>query len=96
MAQRPVYVKNYGEVAVTGKKLVQKVYYHHTGYVGHLKETRLEERLAKNPKKAIREAVRKMLPRNFLNQRRLRHLIFMEKVKVQSRKSKVLIFRHHF
>ena len=68
-----VYVKNYGEVAVTGKKLVQKVYYRHTGYVGHLKEARLEERLAKNPKMVIREAVRKMLPRNFLNQRRLRH-----------------------
>jgi large subunit ribosomal protein L13 len=76
-----VYVKNYGEVSVTGKKLVQKVYYHHTGYVGHLKETRLEERLAKNPKQAIREAVRKMLPRNFLNQRRLKHLIFVEKEK---------------
>jgi large subunit ribosomal protein L13 len=74
-----VYVANYAEVAVTGKKLVQKVYYHHTGYVGHLKETRLEERLAKNPKRAIREAVRKMLPRNFLNQRRLKNLIFVEK-----------------
>jgi len=85
-----VYVKNYAHVAVTGKKLVQKVYYHHTGYVGHLKETRLEERLAKNPKKAIREAVRKMLPRNFLNQRRLRHLIFIEegqRSKVESKKS---------
>jgi large subunit ribosomal protein L13 len=76
-----VFVKNYGEVAVTGKKLVQKVYYHHTGYVGHLKETRLEERLAKNPKQAIREAVRKMLPKNFLNQRRLKNLIFVEKEK---------------
>ncbi len=73
-----VYVKNYGEVAVTGKKLQQKVYYRHTGYVGHLKETRLEERLAKNPKMAIREAVRKMLPKNFLNQKRLKHLIFVE------------------
>jgi large subunit ribosomal protein L13 len=76
-----VFVKNYGEVAVTGKKLVQKVYRHHTGYVGHLKETRLEERLAKNPKMALREAVRKMLPRNFLNQRRLKNLIFVEKEK---------------
>jgi large subunit ribosomal protein L13 len=80
-----VYVKNYGEVAVTGKKLVQKVYYRHTGYVGHLKEARLEERLAKNPKVVIREAVRKMLPRNFLNQRRLRHLIFVEKEKTMKR-----------
>ena len=76
-----VYVKNYEQVAVTGKKLLQKVYYRHTGYVGHLKEARLEERLAKNPKIVIREAVRKMLPRNFLNQRRLRHLIFVEKEK---------------
>ena len=76
-----VYVNNYAEVAVTGKKLVQKVYYRHTGYVGHLKEARLEERLAKNPKTVIREAVRKMLPRNFLNQQRLKHLIFVEKEK---------------
>jgi large subunit ribosomal protein L13 len=85
-----VYVNNYAEVAVTGKKLVQKVYYRHTGYVGHLKEARLEERLAKNPKTVIREAVRKMLPRNFLNQRRLKHLIFVDesrKSKAESRKS---------
>lgn len=73
-----VYVENYDKISVTGKKLVQKVYYHHTGYVGHLKETRLEERLAKNPKTAIRETVRKMLPRNFLNQRRLKNLKFVE------------------
>jgi large subunit ribosomal protein L13 len=73
-----VYVKNYAEIAVTGKKLVQKVYYRHTGYVGHLKEARLEERLAKVPKTVIREAVRKMLPKNFLNQRRLKNLIFVE------------------
>jgi large subunit ribosomal protein L13 len=82
-----VFVKNYGEVSVTGKKLVQKVYYHHTGYVGHLKETRLEERLAKNPKQAIREAVRKMLPRNFLNQRRLKNLKFVESEKKASKKA---------
>ncbi len=73
-----VFVKNYAQVAVTGKKLTQKVYYRHTGYVGHLKEARLEERLAKNPKIVLREAVRKMLPKNFLNQKRLKNLIFVE------------------
>lgn len=73
-----VFVKNYEQVAVTGKKLIQKTYYRHTGYVGHLKEARLEERLAKNPKIVIREAVRKMLPKNFLNQKRLKNLIFVE------------------
>ncbi len=79
-----VFVKNYREIAVTGKKLTQKTYYHHTGYVGHLKETRLEERFAKNPKTVLRETVRKMLPRNFLNQKRLKHLIFVEKEKKNS------------
>jgi large subunit ribosomal protein L13 len=73
-----VFVKNYDQVVVTGKKLTQKIYYRHTGYVGHLKEARLEERLAKNPKIVIREAVRKMLPKNFLNQRRLKNLIFVD------------------
>ena len=82
-----VFIKNYAEIAVTGKKLTQKVYYRHTGYVGHLKETRLEERLEKNPKMAIREAVRKMLPKNFLNQKRLKNLVFVEAEKKTGKKA---------
>lgn len=73
-----VLLKNFKDFKVTGKKLKEKIYYRHTGYMGHLKSRRLEEVIAKDPKQAIREAVRKMLPKNFLNQRRLKNLIFVE------------------
>ena len=73
-----VFVKNAKDIAVTGNKRVEKVYYRHTGYVGHLKELRLEEKLAKDPNVVIRQAVRKMLPKNFLNQKRLKNLVFVE------------------
>ncbi len=73
-----VFVTNVKDIAVTGKKLVQKIYRHHTGYVGHLKELRLEEKLAKDPRWVLKQAVRKMLPKNFLNQKRIKNLIFKE------------------
>jgi large subunit ribosomal protein L13 len=73
-----VYVKNVAEIKVTGNKMVDKVYYHHTGYVGHLKEKSLEQAMAKDPKWVLRHAVRKMLPRNFLTQQRIKNLIFVE------------------
>ena len=73
-----VFVKNAKDIAVTGNKRVEKIYYRHTGYVGHLKELRLEEKLAKDPRVVVRQAVRKMLPKNFLNQKRLKNLIFVE------------------
>ena len=73
-----VFVKNVKDIAVTGKKLVQKIYRHHTGYVGHLKERTFNEMLEKNPKKVLREAVRRMLPKNFLNAKRLKNLVFVD------------------
>jgi large subunit ribosomal protein L13 len=74
-------VKNIADVKVTGNKLVKKIYRHHTGYVGHLKELRLEEKMAKDPRVVLRTAVRKMLPKNFLNQKRMKNLVFMEEKK---------------
>lgn len=73
-----VLVTNFREIAVTGRKETDKIYYRHTGYVGHLKEQSYEERKVKDPRRAIREAVRLMLPKNFLNARRLKNLIFVE------------------
>lgn len=73
-----VLVTNFQEVAITGRKETDKVYYRHTGYVGHLKSETYKERKAKDPRRAIREAVRLMLPKNFLNARRLKNLIFLE------------------
>jgi large subunit ribosomal protein L13 len=78
-----VYIKNVGGIVVTGNKATQKVYYHHTGYVGHLKELTYEQKFAKDPRKVLREAVRKMLPKNFLNQKRLKNLIFVEDAKTK-------------
>jgi large subunit ribosomal protein L13 len=73
-----VYVTNFEHIVITGNKAKQKIYYHHTGYVGHLKELTYEKKFAKDPKSVLRQAVRKMLPKNFLNQKRLKNLIFVE------------------
>lgn len=74
-----VIVENVDKIAVTGAKLTGKVYHRHTGYVGHIKTLSLEQKMEKDPRKVLREAVRKMLPKNFLNQRRLKNLVFVEK-----------------
>ena len=58
-----VIVVNAEKINVTGKKLDQKVYYHHSGYVGGIKETTLAEMLAKKPEKVIELAVKGMLPK---------------------------------
>ena len=58
-----VIVINAAKVKVTGKKLDQKIYYHHSDYVGGMKETTLKEMLAKKPEKVIELAVKGMLPK---------------------------------
>ena len=58
-----VIVVNAEKIKVTGKKLDQKVYYHHSDYVGGMKETTLREMLAKKPEDVIEHAVRGMLPK---------------------------------
>lgn len=72
-----VLLKNYEKITVSGNKFDEKLYYRHTGYVGHLKIKRFKEIFEKNPKKVVIEAVRRMLPKNFLNSRRMKNLIFM-------------------
>ncbi|SMP08577.1 LSU ribosomal protein L13P [Desulfurobacterium pacificum] len=69
-----VVVVNAEKVFVTGKKLTDKIYYKHTGYMGHLKETTLKEMLEKKPEEVIRLAVRGMLPKNKLRDRRMKRL----------------------
>lgn len=73
-----VFVSNCKDIVVTGNKEIGKIYYHHTGYVGHLKELTYKQKFAKDPKAVLRQAVRKMLPRNFLTTRRLKNLIFVD------------------
>ena len=58
-----VIIVNAEQVKVTGKKLDDKIYYHHSKYVGGLKETTLREMMAKKPEKVIELAVKGMLPK---------------------------------
>ena len=58
-----VIIINAEKVAVTGKKLDQKVYYHHSDYVGGMKETTLKEMMAQKPEKVLELAVKGMLPK---------------------------------
>ena len=58
-----VIVVNAEKVKVTGKQLDQKIYYHHSDYVGGMKETTLREMLAKKPEKVVELAVKGMLPK---------------------------------
>jgi large subunit ribosomal protein L13 len=61
-----VIVINAGKIKLTGKKLTDKMYRHHTGYPGGLRETTAGDLLAKDPGKLIREAVVGMLPKSKL------------------------------
>lgn len=69
-----VVVVNAANVAVTGRKLEQKIYYRHSGYLGGLRETTLKEMLEKRPERVIEHAVRGMLPKNKLGRAQYRHL----------------------
>lgn len=73
-----VLLKNYRAITLSGRKPETKVYRRHTGYVGHLKTTKFKEAFAKDPKWVIREAVRRMLPKNKLGPRRLKNLVFID------------------
>lgn len=69
-----VIVTNAKNLVVTGDKLLQKKYYHHSGFPGGLKELRLEEVIEKNPAKVIEAAVKGMLPKNKLAADRMKRL----------------------
>ena len=58
-----VIIVNAAKIRMTGKKLDQKVYYHHSGYAGGLKETKYRKLLAEKPEFALRRAVVGMLPK---------------------------------
>ncbi len=61
-----IIVVNADKVRVTGNKMQQKIYYKHTGYVGHLRETTLEKMLETRPERVLEAAVKGMLPKNRL------------------------------
>ena len=69
-----VVVINAKNIKVTGNKMVDKMYYRHSGFPGGLTELKLEEVIEKNPAVAISEAVKGMLPKNKLAADRLARL----------------------
>jgi len=69
-----VIIVNAAQIKVTGKKLDQKIYYHHSDYVGGLKQTTLKEMLAKKPERVVEHAVKGMLPKGPLGRQMYRKL----------------------
>jgi large subunit ribosomal protein L13 len=69
-----VVVVNAEKIAVTGKKLDEKMYYRHSGYPGGLRERSLRVQLERQPTEVLRKAVKGMLPRNRLARQQLTKL----------------------
>ena len=69
-----VIVINAEKISVTGKKMDQKIYYHHSDYVGGMKETTLKEMMAKKPEAVIELAVKGMLPKGPLGRAMIKKL----------------------
>ena len=69
-----VIVINADQIKVTGKKMEQKIYYNHSEYVGGMKETKLQEMMAKKPEKVIELAVKGMLPKGPLGRSMIKKL----------------------
>jgi large subunit ribosomal protein L13 len=69
-----VVVRNIAKIRFTGKKMEQKKYYHHTAYLGGLKNISLKELFKKNPAQVLRKAVMGMLPKNKLRARIIKRL----------------------
>jgi len=69
-----IVVVNAEKIRVTGNKLQNKMYHHHTGYIGNLKSISLEKLLAKAPERVIEQAVKGMMPKNSLGREMFRKL----------------------
>jgi large subunit ribosomal protein L13 len=69
-----VIVTNAAKVAVSGQKATKKLYRHHTGFLGGLKEVRMDEQMRNHPDRVIRAAVWGMLPKGRLGRAQIKHL----------------------
>ena len=69
-----VIIVNAEKITVTGKKLLQKIYYNHSDYVGGMRETDLKTMLAKKPERVIELAVKGMLPKGPLGRSMIKKL----------------------
>ena len=66
-----VVVVNADKIQLTGRKWDEKVYYHHTGYIGGIKAIKAQDLLAKHPDRLLRNAVKGMLPKNKLARKQI-------------------------
>ena len=89
-----VIVINAEKIKVTGKKMDQKVYYHHSDYVGGLKEATLREKLEKKPEQVIELAVKGMRPKGPLGRQMFTklHVYAGPEHKHEAQKPEVLTF----
>lgn len=89
-----VIVINAEKIKVTGKKMDQKVYYHHSDYVGGLKEATLREKIEKKPEQVIELAVKGMLPKGPLGRQMFTklHVYAGPEHKHEAQKPEVLTF----
>jgi len=69
-----VVIINADKIVLTGNKLQQKMYYHHTGYIGHLKEVRYDKIMKTKPEFAVEKAVKGMLPDTVIGRKALTRL----------------------
>lgn len=69
-----IVVVNASKIRVTGKKLTDKIYYKHTGYIGNLKSENLETMLEKYPERVLMKSVRGMLPKSKLGNAMIKKL----------------------
>jgi large subunit ribosomal protein L13 len=69
-----VIVINAEKIVLTGRKMDQKMYYRHSGYIGGLKQMSAKELLEKKPEELVRSAVKGMLPKNKLGRRLFKKL----------------------
>lgn len=72
-----VIVNNTKKIKITGKKLEQKLYYHHSGYPGGLKTKKMGDVFIKDSNQVLHKAVYNMLPKNKLRKPRIRRLRFI-------------------
>lgn len=69
-----VVIRNIKKIRVTGKKFEKKIYYHHSGYLGGLKETPFKKLFERDPGKVLKIAVFGMLPKNKLRAKQIKRL----------------------
>lgn len=78
MSKNKVVVYNTDKIGVTGKKMAQKLYRRHSGYIGNLREEKLRDLMARNSGLSLRRAVMGMLPKNRSRKRVIKNLILVK------------------